>query len=80
MFSAVQKKSRWNTCGIHKGKIKKKGFFASRALAAGISADAGAQLLHQSTPGLFRRYAHLAPDAALRMVNLLGKKYDGEEL
>lgn len=59
--------------------------FASRALAAGISADAGAQLLHQSTPGLFRRYAHLAPDAALRMVNLLGKKYeedeyDGEEL
>ena len=60
--------------------------FASRAIAVNITAAAGAQLLHQATTDLFRRYAHLAPDAALKMVNLIGKKeeddddYDGEEL
>ena len=59
--------------------------FASRAMAANISAVAGAQLLHQTTTDLFRRYAHLAPDAALKMVNLIGEKeeddeWDGEEL
>lgn len=58
--------------------------FASRAVAAGISSVAGAQLLHQTTTELFRRYAHLAPDAALKMVKLIGKEeeddWDGEEL
>jgi len=47
--------------------------FASRAVAAGINAVAGAQLLHQTTTDLFKRYGHLAPDAALKMVNLIGK-------
>lgn len=61
--------------------------FASRAVSVGVSADAGAQLLHQKTTALFRRYGHLAPDAALKMVNMIGKnteeeeeEYDGEEL
>jgi integrase len=60
--------------------------FASRMLPEGVTSIEGAELLHQSTTGLFRRYAHLSPDAALKLVNLIGEKeeddddYDGEEL
>ena len=55
-------------------------------LPEGVTSIEGAELLHQSTTGLFRRYAHLSPDAALKLVNLIGEKeeddddYDGEEL
>lgn len=53
--------------------------FASRAVSAGISSVAGAQLLHQTTTELFRRYGHLSPDAALKMVDLIGKKEEEDE-
>lgn len=49
----------------------------------GITSTAGALLLHQTTTGLFRRYAHLAPDAALKLVDLLtedDEEWNGEEL
>lgn len=57
--------------------------FASRMVPKGITSTAGALLLHQTTTGLFRRYAHLAPDAALKLVDLLtedDEEWNGEEL
>ena len=57
--------------------------FASRMVPKGITSTVGALLLHQTTTGLFRRYAHLAPDAALKLVDLLtedDEEWNGEEL